>query len=180
MKIQKSFPFLLAALAASSWAQADVVVPMNLITENGVDKPIGQITISESKHGLVFKPDLSDLPTGMHGFHVHENPSCEPSEKDGKIVAGLAAGGHYDPLNTKQHGPWGEGHLGDLPALYANSEGRVGQAQLAPRLKMSDVLGRSLVIHEKGDNYSDQPLPLGGGGARIACGVIPKGKGKGK
>ncbi|MBF9200908.1 superoxide dismutase, partial [Acinetobacter baumannii] len=23
-----------------------------------------------------------------------------------------------------------------------------------------------------GDNYSDSPLPLGGGGARIACGVI--------
>jgi len=180
MKCKKSLSFLLVALSTSSWAQGDIIVPINLITENGVDKPIGQITISESKNGLVFTPALSDLPTGMHGFHVHENPSCEPGEKDGKIVAGLAAGGHYDPLNTKQHGPWGEGHLGDLPALYANSEGRVGQAQLAPRLKMSDVLGRSLVIHEKGDNYSDQPLPLGGGGARIACGVIPKGKGKGK
>ena len=95
-------------------------------------------------------------------------------------MAGLAAGGHYDPLNTKQHGPWGEGHLGDLPALYADVKGGVGQAQLAPRLKLSDVLGRSLVIHEKGDNYSDKPLPLGGGGARIACGVIPKAKGKGK
>jgi Cu-Zn family superoxide dismutase len=29
------------------------------------------------------------------------------------------------------------------------------------------------MIHEGGDNYSDQPKPLGGGGARIACGVIP-------
>jgi Cu-Zn family superoxide dismutase len=28
------------------------------------------------------------------------------------------------------------------------------------------------MIHEGGDNYSDEPAPLGGGGARIACGVI--------
>jgi Cu/Zn superoxide dismutase len=27
--------------------------------------------------------------------------------------------------------------------------------------------------HPNGDNYSDTPKPLGGGGARIACGVIP-------
>jgi hypothetical protein len=29
------------------------------------------------------------------------------------------------------------------------------------------------MIHEGGDNYADAPKPLGGGGARIACGVIP-------
>jgi Copper/zinc superoxide dismutase (SODC) len=34
-----------------------------------------------------------------------------------------------------------------------------------------DVKGRSVMIHAGGDNYSDQPAPLGGGGARIACGV---------
>jgi Cu-Zn family superoxide dismutase len=27
-------------------------------------------------------------------------------------------------------------------------------------------------IHAGGDNYSDQPKPLGGGGARIACGTL--------
>jgi Cu-Zn family superoxide dismutase len=32
--------------------------------------------------------------------------------------------------------------------------------------------GNELVIHIGGDNYSDQPQPLGGGGARIACGAI--------
>jgi len=32
--------------------------------------------------------------------------------------------------------------------------------------------GRAFVIHEGGDNFSDQPKPLGGGGARIACGVL--------
>ena len=28
------------------------------------------------------------------------------------------------------------------------------------------------MIHAGGDNYSDLPKPLGGGGDRIACGVI--------
>jgi len=28
------------------------------------------------------------------------------------------------------------------------------------------------MIHAGGDNYADQPAPLGGGGARVACGVI--------
>jgi Cu-Zn family superoxide dismutase len=43
----------------------------------------------------------------------------------------------------------------------------------APRLKLSDIQGRALVIHEGGDNYSDTP-ENGGGKGRIACGVIPK------
>jgi Cu-Zn family superoxide dismutase len=28
------------------------------------------------------------------------------------------------------------------------------------------------MVHAGGDNYSDQPKPLGGGGDRIACGLI--------
>ncbi|MEW3177732.1 superoxide dismutase family protein, partial [Escherichia coli] len=32
---------------------------------------------------------------------------------------------------------------------------------------------RSLMLHAGGDNHDDHPEPLGGGGARIACGIIP-------
>jgi len=39
-------------------------------------------------------------------------------------------------------------------------------------LKMADLKGRALMIHTGGDNYADQPAPLGGGGVRWACGVI--------
>lgn len=46
------------------------------------------------------------------------------------------------------------------------------QPVLAPRLKLSDLSGRALMIHAGGDNHSDQPAMLGGGGARIICGVI--------
>jgi Cu-Zn family superoxide dismutase len=29
------------------------------------------------------------------------------------------------------------------------------------------------MLHAGGDNYADQPAALGGGGARMACGVVP-------
>lgn len=147
---------------------------MNFVDENGVGAGVGQVVVSATKYGLVFTPAMAGLPPGLHGFHVHENPSCLPKEKDGKKVPALAASGHYDPQKTGQHGlPWGEGHLGDLPPLYVNAEGKATQPVLAPRLKLSDLTGRSLMVHAGGDNHADHPAALGGGGARIVCGVSP-------
>lgn len=156
-------------------ADTALTVPVNIVDENGIGASAGQVVITESTHGLVFTPNLTGLPAGIHGFHVHENPSCSPKEKEGKKVAALAAGAHYDPQKSGHHGsPWGDGHLGDLPALFVDANGAATQPVLAPRLKLEDVKGRSLMIHAGGDNHSDTPAALGGGGARILCGVIPK------
>lgn len=175
MRILAAAALLLSSLAAQSAAfAADVVVPINVIDATGTVKAIGTVTIAESAHGLVFTPALAGLPHGVHGFHVHENASCAPLPKDGQPVAGLAAGGHFDPAGSKRHGaPWGDGHLGDLPGLVVEHDGRASYAVLAPRLKKLDELkARSLMIHVGGDNHADHPMPLGGGGARLACGVI--------
>jgi Cu-Zn family superoxide dismutase len=164
---------VLAALLFATGALAELVVPMDQVDATGVVKPAGTVTISESSYGLVFTPALQGLPPGLHGFHVHQNPSCEPLEKDGKRVAALAAGGHYDPAGTGRHGTtWGDGHLGDLPAISVDSKGNATYPVLAPRLKMPDLQGRSLMVHVGGDNHSDHPAPLGGGGGRMVCGVI--------
>lgn len=169
-------PMLIVAAAlalAPLTAAADIAVTMHQVDEKGIGAAVGQITISESPYGLVFTPALGSLPPGLHGFHVHQNPDCGPKEKDGKMVAALAAGGHYDPQKTNRHGtPWGDGHLGDLPPLFVDTTGNAIQPVLAPRLKMADLKGRSLMIHVGGDNHADHPAPLGGGGARIVCGVI--------
>jgi len=165
---------LLAGVALECMAEGNLSIPMNVVDENGVGAGVGQVVVTETKYGLVFTPEMAGLPPGLHGFHVHENPSCLPKEKDGKKVPALAAGGHYDPQKTGQHGlPWGEGHLGDLPALYVNAEGKATQPVLAPRLKLSDLAGRSLMVHAGGDNHADHPAALGGGGARMVCGVSP-------
>jgi len=162
-----------AFFCTASLAYADITVNMHEATDKGAGKALGAVTISESQYGLVFTPKLTGLSSGVHGFHVHENPSCDAAEKDGKMTPAQAAGGHLDPKKTGKHGlPWGDGHLGDLPALYVNEDGTSDIPVLAPRLKLADVKERSLMIHKGGDNYSDHPKPLGGGGARMACGVI--------
>jgi len=151
----------------------DVVIKMHLVNDQGVGKEIGTVTASDSKFGLLLTPKLSDLPPGLHGFHVHEKPDCAHAMKEGKAIAALGAGGHYDPSATGRHeGPYGNGHLGDLPALYADADGKVTLPVLAPRLKVADIEGRSLMIHAGGDNYADTPASLGGGGARVACGIV--------
>lgn len=152
---------------------AELNVTISLVDANGVGKAIGAVRISESAHGLVFTPALAGLPPGVHGFHVHENPSCAPLPRDGTPVPALAAGGHLDPAKTGRHAePWGDGHLGDLPGLVVLGDGQASYPVLAPRLKLDDVKRRSLMIHVGGDNHADHPAPLGGGGARLACGVI--------
>jgi len=160
-------------LVASFVFAEDVTIKVNLVNEQGVGKEIGTVTASDSKYGLILTPQLSDLTPGLHGFHVHDKPDCSHAMKDGKAVSALAAGGHYDPTNTGKHeGPYGNGHLGDLPALYVGADGKATLPVLAPRLKAADIKGRSLMIHVGGDNYADTPAPLGGGGARTACGVV--------
>lgn len=169
----RSVVLALSMTATAVWAAPDKVIEMLVVSASGTGAAAGKVVATETRYGVVFTPELKGLPPGLHGFHVHEKPSCAALEKDGKSVAALAAGGHYDPLGTKKHDlPWGEGHLGDLPPLYVDAAGNALQPVLAPRLKLSDLAGRSLMVHAGGDNHSDHPEPLGSGGARIVCGVI--------
>lgn len=162
-----------ALLLCCAQAQASVAVQLNFVNEKGVAAPAGTVEITETKYGLVFTPALTGLPAGLHGFHVHENPSCGATEANGKAVPAGGAGGHLDPAGSKQHGtPWGTGHLGDLPALYVDASGNASNPVLAPRLKLADVKKRALMVHAGGDNHADHPAALGGGGARVACGLI--------
>ncbi|HEX5056217.1 MAG TPA: superoxide dismutase [Cu-Zn] SodC [Gammaproteobacteria bacterium] len=162
-----------AAFGISLTVHADYTVQMNLVDADGVGKSIGQVTVSEAGQGTLFTPSLSDLPPGMHGFHVHAKPSCEPAEKSGAMEPAEGAGSHYEAdKNPKHAGPSGDGHRGDLPVLAVASDGTATQPVLAPRLKLNELAGKSLMIHAGGDNYSDKPHPSGGGGKRIACGII--------
>lgn len=151
-------------LAFSSTVMADTLsVPINLLVNN---QNVGNIILSDSPYGLVLTPHLHGLLPGLHGFHVHENPSC--------ANLGAASGDHFDPMNTKQHlGPYNpKGEIGDLPILIVNPDGTATIAILAPRLTVAKVINHSLVIKKLGDNYSDHPIKGGGGGDNLACGVV--------
>jgi superoxide dismutase, Cu-Zn family len=164
-----------AQAPAEAVANGPIVIPMNIVDAEGGARPIGNVTASDSGYGLILKPALTGLPPGLHGFHVHEKPLCAPAMKEGKMEAAQAAGGHLDPASTGRHeGPYGQGHLGDLPALYVAPDGKADYPVLAPRLKTSDLRGHSIMIHAGGDNHADHPAPLGGGGGRMACGIVPQ------
>ena len=157
---------------AASWASVAAADSLSILVykiipnKNISQVNLGTITATDSPFGLLLIPDLNTLPPGIHGMDIDEHPSCAKS--------GLAAGGHWDPQHTGHHlGPYGFGHLGDLPALTVTNNGDANLPVLAPRLKVKDLQGHSLIIHAGGDTYSDQP-PLGGSGARIACAVIEK------
>lgn len=128
-------------------------------------KPLGYVTFKDTDHGLFIKPQLSNLAPGLHGMHIHQNPSC--------AMHGDQAGTHLDPAQTNTHqGPYAMGHLGDLPALYVDPKGFAMLPTLAPQLTTKDLHGHSLIIHLGSDNYADTPNPAGGGGTRFACGII--------
>jgi len=165
---------LMTLACSAGVSAASQEVTLHQVSAQGVGEAVGKVTITETDYGLQFTPALSGMKPGIHGFHVHAKGSCEPGESQGKTVAAGAAGGHLDPQNSGKHlGPYADGHLGDLPALYVTDDGKASYPVVAPRLKsLSDIKGKALMVHVGGDNHADHPEPLGGGGARLACGVI--------
>ena len=166
-----------AACIGTASAASGVKIPMSSVNAEGIDKSIGSITAVDTPSGLKLTPALRSLPPGDHGFHVHANASCEAApdpDKGGAMAPAFGAGGHFDPDKTARHeGPDGGGHKGDLPRLTVAANGKATKAVVAAHLKLADISGHTVMIHAGGDNYADQPAKLGGGGGRIACGVVP-------
>lgn len=133
---------------------------------------IGRATLTETAHGVLITAELRNLPPGPHGFHIHAVGKCEPPFK--------TAGGHFNPTG-KKHGymnPDGM-HAGDLPNLYACSDGKARVEVLASgvtlregKTSLFDADGSALVVHAKSDDYKSDPA--GDSGDRIACGIITK------
>jgi superoxide dismutase, Cu-Zn family len=159
------------AIATSARSQSqDQSVDMRKISAERVDDSVGSISLSQADQGVKMDIDLQGLPPGEHGSICIRN--CDPAEKDGTMTAGGAAGPHYDSQSAQTHaGPEGQGHLGDLPRFEVANGGTAKVQLIAPRLKLTNMKGRALIIHEGGDTYSDRP-ELGGGKGRIACGIV--------
>jgi len=102
-------------------------------------------------------------PVGPFGFHIHEFGRCEVGNQQDPFQA---AGGHWNP-DDQPHG----NHAGDFPVLFSNN-GRARMCFFTNRFKVSDVIGKAVVIHENPDDYRSQPS--GNSGKRLACGVIQR------
>lgn len=135
-------------------------------------QPIGTATIDARDGQAVLKLNLKGLPQGTKAIHLHEIGACIGPDF-------ASAGGHLNP-EGKAHGklnPQGK-HLGDLPNINPDSNGRVAQViELnRPVETLADSLldydGTAIVIHAGPDDYRSDPA--GNAGARIACGVFEK------
>lgn len=100
-------------------------------------------------------------PIGPHGFHLHENGTCEVGNPDDPFTA---AGGHWNP-NHQPHG----NHVGDFPVLFSN-HGVAMMTFFTDKFDVEDIIGKTVIIHESPDDYRTQPA--GNSGRRLACGVI--------
>ena len=147
----------------------EAAVTVHAVTTDGIGDPVGELSFSDTEFGLLIEPSIEGIEPGLHGMHVHQNPDCGPREHEGKIVAAGAAGDHIDPAGTGTHaGPYGDGHLGDLPNLVVEDDGTATLPVLAPRVTVADLEGRALVLHAGPDRYDDEHS----GGDRAYCGVI--------
>jgi len=174
MSYSKHVLFFLPALLCSTVAfgqgapksaHADIV--------NAQGQNIGSAKIVPAKKGIKIEVNVSQLPPGRHGIHIHAVGKC-----DGPAFT--TAGGHLNP-DTKKHGkdnPEGP-HAGDLLMIEVKADGTAKATLLDTMVTPGDGPnsvfhdgGTSIVIHEKEDDYKTDPA--GNSGARIACGVIQK------
>ncbi len=105
--------------------------------------------------------EKGEQPVGPHGFHVHENGSCQVGDPKDPFKA---AGGHWNPDN-QPHG----NHAGDFPVLFSN-KGTARMCFFTDRFRIADIAGKAVIIHESPDDYRSQPA--GNSGRRLGCGVV--------
>ncbi|AGC47748.1 superoxide dismutase, Cu-Zn [Myxococcus stipitatus DSM 14675] len=164
-----------AAPAATPPAAPPKVAPAKgesarALVKDAQGKDVGEVIFEQTKHGVLIKGQLENLPAGQHAFHIHETGKCEAPDFK-------TAGGHFNPTK-KAHGilsPKGK-HVGDLPNLYVDKDGKVtfdtfSQNGLTVK-SLFDKDGSAVVIHVKEDDYHSDPT--GDAGGRIACGVVEK------
>ncbi|MEB3287269.1 MAG: superoxide dismutase family protein [Vampirovibrionales bacterium] len=138
-------------------------------------KSLGKADFTETAQGVLIHAQLSGVPEGWHGFHVHAVGQCDPKAAKGAFTS---AGGHFNPAG-KEHGfenPKGM-HVGDLPNVYVEKDGKLltetllqGATLESGPTALLDKDGSALVIHSTKDDYASDPA--GNAGSRIACGVI--------
>jgi Cu-Zn family superoxide dismutase len=163
------FAFAVAATGCSSMPGAGPTATAELSPTQG-NTARGSVTFTQSGDRVKVVANLSGLPAGPHGFHIHEKGDCSASD-------GMSAGGHFNPIG-KPHGHYqtAERHAGDMPSIVADASGNatltVTLDTIAVGSGAADIVGKSVIVHKDADDYKTQPT--GNSGARVACGVIRK------
>lgn len=169
MKTLLSATALLFVVASSAASAQDA--PATAAMKSAEGKDVGTVTFTQTKSGLLhLLVEMTDLPPGAHGFHIHEKGACEG---DFESAGGHYAGGGEHGFNVEK-GP----HAGDFPNVHVGQDGILKVEFVTDRLSLAegaetplkDEDGSAVVLHADPDDYEGQPA--GHAGHRIACGVI--------
>lgn len=168
MKLDKFF-FLSTTLLALS-GQSYCATATALVEGTKEDSEIeGVLEFEDTAKGLKITGSIENVPSGDHGFHIHEFGGCEEEGKQ--------AGSHFNP-DHKPHGHMmknGAAHVhpGDMGNVMADEKGHVTIDVLLPKVTLTSgkyaVAGRAVILHENKDDFSQ---PTGNAGGRIGCGPI--------
>lgn len=133
---------------------------------------IGAAHITQSPHGVLVHIRVSDLAAGAKGVHFHSKAHCAADTGFKSSHGHHGEGdGEHGLLNAAGPG------MGDLGNIYVGENG-VGEMQFfktgvfldGDDLPLLDEDGTAIVIHAEEDDQVTQPI--GGAGARIACGLV--------
>lgn len=156
------FLFLACSMTKKGPAAMAMLTPISGSTATGM------VHFQELNDGSVdVTADLTNVPAGVHGFHVHEKGDCSNN--------GNAAGGHFNPTNMPHAAPDAQSHhSGDFGNVTAEANGEVHAKFNTRSITVHDgvtsVVGHAVVLHGNPDDLTSQPA--GNAGPRIACGVV--------
>ncbi len=122
----------------------------------------GRVKFYQRPEGVLVTANIKGLPentSGFYGFHIHEGTSCKGTDFS-------ESGNHYNPENTLH-----PNHAGDLPPLLRC--GNIAHLNvLTDRFNISDIIGKTVIIHDQPDDFNTQPS--GNAGTKTACGIIKR------
>lgn len=166
-----------AAPAAPAQATAPAPAPApvataTLRTASGAEA--GTVTMFKGPLGLLMRVEGQGWPAGWHGVHLHSVGTCEgPGFTSAGAHVNHTEGARPHGLLNSNGGP----DLGDLQNIWAHADGSVkAEVYLAGSglgmggKDLMDADGLSFLVHANPDDHVSQPI--GGAGARIACGVF--------
>lgn len=127
----------------------------------------GNVRFYQTPRGVLVSAEIAGLPapggaceSPVFGFHIHEGENCTGNRADPFADVRM----HYNPYNCPH--PY---HAGDLPPLFGVN-GYAFSVVLTNRFTVEEIIGKTVIIHAKPDDFTTQPS--GNAGTKMACGQI--------
>ena len=156
---------ILIAACASTKTRPMAAATVTPISGSNVQGTVHFLQLADGSVDVM--ADLTGVPEGVHGFHVHDKGDCGDN--------GNAAGGHFNPTGAPHAAPQAASHhSGDFGNVTADAKGEVHTHFSTRSITVSEgaqsVAGHAVILHAKPDDLTTQPS--GNAGPRIGCGVV--------